>query len=107
MVNALEAALDQEVFPQQEEAPWGSMEEGGRHDKVACQVEGALALPWVQDLQRNNKMFSLMTLSLCACLANYFSQHCVVPAYKGLSVMVIHQAQKILSKMLNPKLSKL
>ena len=55
MVNALEVALDQEAFPQGEGAPWGSTEEGDHHDKVACQVEGALVLPWVQDLQNNNK----------------------------------------------------
>ena len=62
MAHVLEEALDQEVFPQGEGVPWGSMEEGVHHDTVAFQGEGVSAYPCGRDLQ--NKKKYIFTVSL-------------------------------------------
>jgi len=60
VAHVLEEALDQEVFPQGEGVPWGSMEEGVHHDTVAFQGEGVSAYPCGRDLQNKKKIFSLL-----------------------------------------------
>jgi len=63
VAHVLEEALDQEVFPQGEGVPWGSMEEGVHHDTVAFQGEGVSAYPCGRDLQ-NKKNIYIFTVSL-------------------------------------------